>query len=142
MASTQNNPFSVRQSQDGEENKKIKHESLGGGHPIETPSVESKEILEKKSESGREDVLIEKEIRKEIEMMDIEGNLKNEAAAKAKKLGSLEEEEKIKHLLQIAKEKGVIYAVKVAQSMNDPYILDMFHDFLSREGYYKQFLKK
>ena len=48
----------------------------------------------------------------------------------------------IKKLLEIAREKGVVFAIKVAKSMNDPFLLDTLHDALAKEGYYKDFVKK
>ena len=64
------------------------------------------------------------------------------AAEKAKKIQTLGEEEKIEHLLEITKDKGIAFAVRVAKQMNDPYVLDTFHDILVKEwASYKQFLK-
>ena len=37
-------------------------------------------------------------------------------------------ESQITHLIDIATQKGVVHAVKVAQHMQDNYILDTFHD--------------
>lgn len=88
---------------------------------------------------SREDQIVREEIRRELELMDQDENLKKESQSKAKKIQVLGEEEKIEHLLQIAKEKGVAYAVKMAKDMKDPYILDIFHDVLVREGLWKKF---
>lgn len=82
------------------------------------------------------------ELRREIELMDIEDNLKDEAKKKAEKIDSLDEKEKIEHLLQIAREKGLIFAINVCKKMNDPYLLDVLHDLLAKEGFYRQFMKK
>jgi len=73
--------------------------------------------------------------------MDLDDNLKIHMQSQAQEIQSLEENEKVKSLLKIAKEKGVIFSVNVAKKMNDPYILDTFHDVLAKEGYYKEFLK-
>jgi len=126
--------------QDKNEEKLESRENLDA-HPLKTPDIELREAAQEEPEFKQQEIAIEKEIRKELDALDLEGDLKNEAQAKAKKLQYLEEEEKIKQLLKVAKEKGVAYAVKVAQGMNDPYLLDMFHDLLVREGYYKQFMK-
>ena len=67
--------------------------------------------------------------------------MKKESENKSKQIQFLGEEEKIKHLLDIAKQKGVIFALKVANNMNDPYVLDIFHDVLVREGLWKRFEK-
>ena len=42
------------------------------------------------------------------------------------------------HLLQIARDKGVIFAIQLVRKMNEPYLLDVFHDTLAREGFYKK----
>lgn len=49
----------------------------------------------------------------------------NDAAAGAQKTDA---ESQIVHLIEIAGQKGVVHAVKVAQHMQDNYILDTFHD--------------
>jgi flagellar motility protein MotE (MotC chaperone) len=96
-------------------------------------STEAKEISQGK--------IVSEELKREIEMMELDEDLKVQAAEKAKKIQLLGEEEKIDHLLKLAQEKGVVFAVKVAKSMNDPYILDTLHDILAREGYYQKFIK-
>lgn len=102
---------------------------------------ESKESQDQKRELLKEQDLIEKELRREIEKMDLDDSLKQQAQIQAQKIKNLGEEEKIKSLLKIAKLKGVIYSVNVAKKMDDPYILDTLHDILAKEGYYKKFLK-
>ena len=94
-----------------------------------------------KREISAEDKLVAEKLRKEIDMMELDDNLKDEAKQKAEKISYLAEDEKIKHLMQVAHEKGVVFAVKMAKSMNDPYLLDIFHDVLAREGLYQKFTK-
>jgi len=79
-------------------------------------------------------------IREKIEKTEIDDSLKIQANSQAQSIKNLDEEKKIKELLNIARAKGVIYAVHVAQKMEDPYILDLLHDILVKEGYYKEFL--
>jgi hypothetical protein len=52
------------------------------------------------------------------------------AVASDAKAGSekMDAESQIVHLIEIAGQKGVVHAVKVAQHMQDNYILDTFHD--------------
>lgn len=50
-----------------------------------------------------------------------------------------EQEGQIKLLLETAKKKGVVEAVAAAKKINDPYLLDIFHDVLAKEGLYKKF---
>jgi len=94
-----------------------------------------------KSESAEQEKIIAEKIRQEIEMMETDEKLNEEAKTKASKIEFLGEKEKIEHLLKIAKEKGVIFAIKTAKETNDPYLLDLFHDILAREGYYQKFIK-
>jgi len=98
------------------------------------PAPERKETLP-------EEKIVADELRREIEMMKIDDKLKDEAKKKAQKIEFLGEKEKIEHLLELAREKGIVFAVNVAREMKDPYLLDIFHDILAREGYYKDFTK-
>jgi hypothetical protein len=84
---------------------------------------------------------VAEELRREIDLMNIDENLKKEAEQKANKIQFLADDDKLKELLRMAREKGVIYSVQVAKKMNDPFLLDAFHDLLAKEGYYQKFVK-
>lgn len=101
---------------------------------------ESEPALEKQ-EIPSQDKMVAEELKREIEMMELDENLKQEAEEKAKKITFLGDEEKLEHLLAIAKEKGLVYSVKVAKNMNDPFLLDTFHDILAKQGFYQKFAK-
>lgn len=105
-------------------------------------SVEEQKEIEQKRIPVEEEEAIEKQLRKEIEAMQLSPELQEEALVKAKKIEFLGEKEKLEQLMKIAKERGLEFAVKVAKDMNDPYILDIFHDILAKEGFYKKFLKQ
>lgn len=75
-------------------------------------------------------------------MMELDDKAKSEAEAKAEKIDFLGEKEKIERLLDIAREKGLVFAIQVARKMNEPYLLDILHDTLAQEGFYKDFLSK
>ena len=95
-----------------------------------------------KKEPAIEEFITKEALKREIDKMELDNNLKEEANQKASKIQTLGEEKKIEHLLEIVKDKGIIFAVKVAKQMNDPYLLDTFHDILVKNWiYYKQFLK-
>ena len=95
-----------------------------------------------RQEPTKEEIITIEALKREIDMMGLDDSLKEEATQKARKIQTLGKEKKIEHLLEIVKEKGIIFAVEVAKQMNDPYILDTFHDILIKEwGIYKQFLK-
>jgi flagellar motility protein MotE (MotC chaperone) len=99
-----------------------------------TPAPEKKEIFE-------DEKLVAEQLRREIELMNVDENLKKEAEQKAQKISFLGEQEKIEHLLNLAKEKGLVFAIKTAKEMKDSYILDVLHDILAKEGYYQKFVK-
>lgn len=87
------------------------------------------------------DEVINKKIRQELEAMDADDSVKLQARAQSLQAKNLPAKEQITYLLGLAKSKGVVYAVKVAKDMQDPYLLDTFHDALAKNGYYKEFLK-
>lgn len=103
------------------------------------------EVLDKEKENGEKVKKISEEeiqkLREEIEKTDLDSELKIQAEIQAQDVKSLKESGKIKKLLEITKNKGVIYAVNVAKNMDDAYILDTLHDTLAKEGYYKKFMK-
>lgn len=98
------------------------------------PAPEKKEITP-------DERLIADELRREIEMMETDENLKEEVKKKAQEIDFLAGQDKVEHLLKIAEEKGLVFAIKTAKEMKDPYILDILHDVLAREGYYQKFVK-
>lgn len=96
-------------------------------------------VPEKKIERGElspDDKIVSDTLRKEIELMQVDESTKKEAEKKAEMIEFLGEKEKIKHLLQMAREKGVLFAIQVARKMNEPYLLDILHDTLAQEGFY------
>ena len=54
----------------------------------------------------------------------------------------LDYESKITHLVQLAETKGVAHAVKVAQHLEDNYLLDELHDRLLADDLYNALVKK
>lgn len=97
---------------------------------------------ERSPEALKGNEIISAELRKEIEMMQLDPKTKGEAEKKSEEIAFLGEKEKIENLLKIARQKGVIFAIHVARKMNEPYLLDILHDTLASEGYYKDFLSK
>lgn len=93
-----------------------------------------------KKEISPDDKIVSAELRREIEMMELDDKTKEEAGKKAEKIEFLGEKEKIEHLLEIARERGVVFAIQVAKRMNEPYLLDILHDTLAGEGYYKKIM--
>ncbi len=102
-----------------------------------------KKIIEKGKEF-KESERTEKVIKQEITA------LKKEAVSKAPpkktalramkgdtaKIAAIKEEKaRVEALLKLASEKGVYYATGVAKKLNDPYLLDIFHDHLVSDFY-------
>lgn len=107
---------------------------------VEHYNWERDKNVEKKGESPYSRIVSD-EIRQEIEKMELDDSSRMEAEKKAEKIEFLGEKEKVEHLLQLAKDRGVVFAVQVARKMNEPYLLDILHDTLAKEGYYKDFSK-
>jgi hypothetical protein len=51
-------------------------------------------------------------------------------------------ENQIQHLVDLAMAKGVVHSVRVAQHLEDNYVLDMFHDKLLSEKLHEALVKK
>ena len=98
-------------------------------------------VAVEKKEISQDEKIVTEELKREIEMMELDDELKEEAKKKAQKIEFLGQKEKIEHLLEMAREKGVVFAVQVAKKMNAPDILDTLHDILAKEGYYQKFTK-
>ena len=62
-----------------------------------------------------------------------------DAAVGAQKMDA---ESQVQHLVDLASQKGVVHAVKVAQHMRDNYILDTFHDKMLGEELHSALVAK
>ncbi len=125
---------------DNKNREKIKKREIG--HAEQSPDFK-REVgpAPEKRELAQDHEIVSEKLKREIEMMEVDDKLKGEAEKKSKKIAFLGEDKKIEHLLKIAREKGVVFAIQVAKKMNDPYLLDIFHDVLAQEGYYQKFIK-
>ncbi|EKE25484.1 MAG: hypothetical protein ACD_5C00142G0005 [uncultured bacterium] len=54
----------------------------------------------------------------------------------------IDAETQVQHLVDLASQKGVVHAVKVAQHMQDNYILDTFHDRMLGQELHDALVKK
>ena len=63
----------------------------------------------------------------------------DDAKAGAEKMDA---QSQVQHLVDIAGQKGVVHAVKVAQHMQDNYILDTFHDRMLADELHDALVKK
>ncbi len=104
---------------------------------VEDSYIEKKEEPEKNNlENEREEIIREK-LEKEAAKMKLSPELKKEAKEKARQIMALDKQGKIKRLLELAQEKGVFFSIKTAKGMKDPYTLDILHDILAKDEFYK-----
>ncbi len=54
----------------------------------------------------------------------------------------IDAESRVQHLVDIAGQKGIVHAVKVAQHMDDNYTLDTFHDQMLVDEFHDALVKK
>ena len=113
---------------DQQEKEKISEKDIVAQEQRENFRQETEKMYEKR-EVSPDDKRVSDELRQEIEKMELDDIAKKEAEKKA---------EKIEHLLKIAREKGVVFAIQVVKRMNEPYLLDILHDTLAQEGFYKK----
>lgn len=95
----------------------------------------------KEFENLSQEQIQNKQIRINLEKANLDDSKNLEAQLQAGDAKNLDEQKKITKLLDLAKTKGVVFAVSVAKKMDDPYLLDVFHDTLVKGGHYKEFLK-
>ena len=123
--------------QDKPEQKNIPEKFPAGGEQIIPSGQENIKVPEKR-ESLRDDEIISAELKRELDLMENDETAKANVEKEKERIEFLGEKEKLQHLLQIAREKGVVYAIQVAKKMNDPYLLDLLHDILAKEGFYQK----
>ncbi|MCX6720418.1 MAG: hypothetical protein NTW11_01280 [Candidatus Staskawiczbacteria bacterium] len=123
------------------QDKKEELESQEKPVPFGEQAVVEQEKIPESKEAIRDEKEVSDELKREIELMQVDDSLKKQAEQKANKISFLADDDKLKQLMAVAREKGVVFAIKVAKTMNDPFLLDTLHDALAREGYYKDFVK-
>ncbi len=97
---------------------------------------EKKEIVEEKkieTESAKEEPKKEEVKKEEVAPVASPIPPSSRVRKQIKSLKSLDRQSQIKSLCYLAFKKGLDFAVEVARGLNDPYILDEFHDVLVDE---------
>ena len=69
----------------------------------------------------------------------LDSEVQSDAETASKKTDA---ESQIQHLVDLALNKGVVHAVKVARHLEDNYTLDMFHDKLLADEFHKALVEK
>jgi hypothetical protein len=103
--------------------------------------AEAKERGEEKEPDLEKDKAIIQELEQEVIKIRTIPQVQDEAQKKSQDIKNLTAEGKLRGLLSLAQTKGVSFAIVTAQTMDDPYILDIFHDLLIKDGLHKRFGK-
>lgn len=128
--------------------KKIEREKDLSPTSPELASLKEK-ILERQKEF-QEIKESEKIVSEEIDALEKEAVKKSPGAAVSQKiiqedtktvLEIKNEDARAEALLKLSFEKGVYHAINVAKNLNDPYILDVFHDRLVSD-FYESLIKR
>jgi len=107
---------------------KIKRGTTGAAVEQVAPLVIETEIAHEVS-SAEKDETYDK-ILSQVQTTQVDGELDQAVIASDAKDGieKMDAQSQVQHLIDIAGQKGVVHAVKVAQHMQDNYVLDTFHD--------------
>jgi len=100
--------------------------------------LEGKEVLERKKLTKKEEEKRE-EFKKEIEKIELPPIKKGETLREAEKIKGQTSQRQISQLLYLAQSKGLAFAIKIAKETKDPYLIDLFHDILAKEGMFKKY---
>lgn len=125
----------------GEKGEPIFEQEGKGREVVEELYQSKKKEVEKSQLLTEEEQAIKEKLEEEIVKIKLSPQLSDDTKNKATQIKRLGKKGKLQRLLGIVEEKGVAFAVVVARKMNDPYVLDAFHDILAREGLYKKFKK-
>jgi hypothetical protein len=116
--------------------------SMGGAESKEKPffPVEQEKTVEvssaeKDTAYGNILAKVQSNAADDIDEMQVSSDAKDAA-------GKTDAETQIQHLVDIAMQKGVAHAVKVARHMEDNYVLDSFHDRLLADELHDALIKK
>ena len=106
---------------------------------FEKKRAEALKVLESK-EAGLS-LEKQKEILKDVVSEKIQtiqpSRVNQQVAQKIQELQEQPKERQIQILTEMAFEKGVVYAVEIAKNLDNPYLLDEFHDVLVDQLYNK-----
>ncbi len=105
---------------------------------------EEKEYYTEEKEAEKElfERIIEEKFKEEYKKMQKVPGLEEEIKKEAQEVKKLKKQGKVSRLLKLAEEKGLFFAIAVARKMETPYILDILHDILAQNEFYKKFLKE
>jgi len=100
---------------------------------------EAERVEVKRRELSEEEIKEKEELLRRITEAELPLELSLEAEKEADKLREGTVKERIEKLLELAEEKGLLYAVEVAKKAENPLVMDLFHDILAKNGLFKRF---
>lgn len=122
--------------------KNKKKESVETGDQYAKVERNRQEVgIEQKESLMKEEKIDKKMTEKDFEKIKISSRTIKKAKKKSGSIKIVNKNKKIDELLTIAQEEGLSFAINAAQNMDDPYILDTFHDILIKNKLYKKFSK-
>jgi len=104
-------------------------------------SPEKQEGLEEKEIKGERKEDIRVRLEKEAEKLQLTSQGAQDLKSQAGTVSVASNQGKVQRLLQLAEEKGVLFAIKVAKETGDSYTLDLLHDALAKDGLYKRYFE-
>ncbi|MBI2577299.1 MAG: hypothetical protein HYV77_00435 [Candidatus Wildermuthbacteria bacterium] len=104
----------------------------------ETEAVREEKSQEEKEAPFDRDTTREK-LEEAVRALDQNPAAVEEARKRAAAMPAATPAKTVDNLVAAAKEKGVVFAVRIAKEINDPFILDALHDRLIQEGMLKDF---
>ena len=104
-------------------------------------SPEKLEQAEEREIKGEREENVRERLEQEAEKMPLTAQATKDLKSQAGAVSVASNQGKVQRLLQIAQEKGLLFAVKVAKETGDPYAMDLLHDALAKDNLYKQYLK-
>jgi hypothetical protein len=118
----------------------VKAEAGSVEHPkdsVEAGKEKATEVISAEKDQAYQNIL--SKVQTQAPTVDPSANVANDAKEASEKMDA---ESQIKHLVELASQKGVVHAVKVARHLESNYILDSFHDKLLSEELHKALLEK
>lgn len=100
-----------------------------------TPETEREQELTKEEQKTREEI-------SQAGKRPLPNQTTDEAAQTASDLLSLDDRAQLSELVKLAFTKDVLFALNVARKLQNPLVLDTFHDLLASDGLYYRFIKE
>ncbi|OGZ58742.1 MAG: hypothetical protein A3B96_03195 [Candidatus Spechtbacteria bacterium RIFCSPHIGHO2_02_FULL_43_15b] len=128
----------------GKENKELAgNEGYGQeGYKPETRDNAEKggEFKERQEMTGSSEIQMERErLSQKSDDKQLSPEEEEEVRKEKLKIEKLDSDGRVKRIFDITKEKGVVFAVKLARALGDPYVEDKLHDILAKDENYKKF---